>query len=38
MLRKIRIALAAIVFVLLTALFLDYTGTVHRWFGWLAKI
>lgn len=38
MLRKIRIALAAIVFVLLTALFLDYTGTLHRWFGWLAKI
>ena len=38
MLRKIRITLAAIVFVLLTALFLDYTGTLHRWFGWLAKI
>lgn len=38
MLRKIRIALAAIVFVLITALFLDYTGTLHHWLGWLAKI
>ncbi len=38
MLRRIRIAIAAIVFVLLTALFLDYTGTLHRWLGWLAKI
>ena len=38
MLRKIRIALAAIVFVLITLLFLDFTGTVHAWFGWLAKV
>ena len=38
MLRKIRIALAAIVFILVTLLFLDFTGTVHRWFGWLAEI
>ncbi len=38
MLRRIRIAIAALVFVLLTALFLDYTGTLHRWLGWLAKI
>lgn len=38
MLRKIRIALAAVVFVLITALFLDYTGTLHHWLGWLAKI
>ncbi len=38
MLRKIRIALAAICFVLITMLFLDFTGTLHTWFGWLAKI
>ena len=38
MLRRIRITLAAVVFVLLTALFLDYTGTLHHWLGWLAKI
>ena len=38
MLRKIRIVLAAIVFILVTLLFLDFTGTVHRWFGWLAEI
>ena len=38
MLRKIRTILAAVVFVLLTLLFLDFTGTLHHWFGWLAKI
>lgn len=38
MLRKIRIALAAICFVLITMLFLDFTGTLHTWLGWLAKI
>ena len=38
MLRKIRITLAAICFVAITLLFLDFTGTVHLWFGWLAKI
>ncbi|MDR0982471.1 MAG: 4Fe-4S binding protein [Culturomica sp.] len=38
MLRKIRVALAAIVFTLLTLLFLDFTGTLQAWFGWLAKI
>jgi len=38
MLRKIRITLAAIVFVAVTMLFLDYTGTIHQWLGWLAKI
>lgn len=26
------------VFVLITLLFLDVTGTLHRWFGWLASI
>ena len=38
MLRKIRITLAAIVFILCAALFLDGSGTVSSWFGWLAKI
>ncbi len=38
MLRKVRITLAAIVFVLITLLFLDITGTLHQWLGWLAKI
>ncbi len=38
MLRKIRIILAAVFFVVLTALFLDFTGTLHAWLGWVAKI
>ena len=38
MLRKIRTILAAFVFVGITMLFLDFTGTLHRWLGWLAKI
>lgn len=38
MLRKIRIALATLFFVLITLLFLDFTGTLHGWFDWLAKI
>ena len=35
---KIRKALAAVFFVLITLLFLDFTGTIHAWFGWMAKI
>lgn len=38
MLRKIRVVLAAIFFTLITLLFLDFTGTLHAWFGWMAKI
>ena len=38
MLQKIRISLAAVFFTLITLLFLDFTGTMHTWFGWLAKI
>ena len=38
MLRKIRIALAVLCFTLITLLFLDFTGTLHAWLGWLAKI
>ena len=38
MLRKIRIALATLFFVLITLLFLDFTGSIHAWFGWMARI
>jgi polyferredoxin len=38
MLRKIRTTLAAVFFVLITLLFLDFTGTLHTWLGWLSKI
>lgn len=38
MLRKIRITLAAICFTFITLLFLDFTGTLHAWLGWMAKI
>ena len=38
MLRKIRTILAAVVLALITLLFLDFTGTLHCWLGWLAKI
>lgn len=38
MLRKIRLTFAIIFFMLITLLFLDFTGTLHAWFGWLAKI
>ena len=38
MLRKIRLTLATIFFVFVTLLFLDFTGTIHAWFGWMAKI
>ena len=36
--KKIRTTLAFVVFVLITLLFLDVTGTLHAWLGWLAKI
>lgn len=38
MLRKIRISLAAVFFFCLCLLFLDFTGTIHAWLGWMAKI
>lgn len=38
MLRKIRLALAVLSFTIITLLFLDFTGTAHAWFGWMAKI
>ena len=38
MLRKIRIFLAAVFFIGITLLFLDFTGTLHAWLGWMAKV
>lgn len=38
MLRKIRLTLAILSFTMVTLLFLDFTGTTHAWFGWMAKI
>ena len=38
MLKKIRQIVAVISIVLITLLFLDFTGTVHKYFGWMAKI
>ena len=38
MLKKIRIILATVFFAGVTMLFLDFTGTLHTWLGWMAKI
>ena len=38
MLKKIRISLAAFFIFAVTLLFLDYTGTVHDYLGWCAKV
>lgn len=38
MLRRIRLILASVVFLLISLLFLDVTGSLHQWFGWLAKL
>lgn len=38
MLRRIRIVIATLFWVIITLLFLDFTGTLHAWFGWMAKI
>lgn len=38
MLRRIRILLAIVFYVAVTLLFIDFTGTLHRWLGWTAKI
>lgn len=38
MLHKIRMTLAVLFFTFITLLFLDFTGTLHTWFGWMAKI
>ena len=38
MLRKIRIILAAVMFIGITLLFLDFTETMHSWFSWIPKL
>ncbi len=38
MLRTTRIVLATVMFIGITLLFLDFTGTLHSWLGWMAKI
>ena len=35
---KIRRILAIVFFLIITLLFLDFTGSIHTWFGWMAKI
>ena len=38
MLRKVRITLALIFWILITWLLVDFTGTAHMYLGWMAKI
>ena len=38
MLKKIRITLAILCYVMVTLLFLDFTGTLQGYFGFLAKV
>ena len=38
MLRKIRIGIALVFFCGITLLFLDFTGTLHAFLGWMAKV
>ena len=38
MLRKIRIILAVVMFIGITLLFVDFTGTFHHWLSWMPKV
>ena len=38
MLKKIRVALAVVFWLGITLLFLDFTGALHGWLGWMAKL
>lgn len=38
MLRKVRIALALVFFTGITLLFLDFSGSLHAWLGWMARV
>ena len=38
MLKKLRVALAWIFWIGLTLLFLDFTGVLHHYLGWMAKV
>ena len=37
MLRKVRIAFASVFFTGITLLFLDFSGSLHAWLGWMAR-
>lgn len=37
-LRRVRTILALCFFTMITLLFLDFTGTLHHWFSWMAKV
>ncbi|MBQ9637422.1 MAG: 4Fe-4S binding protein [Prevotella sp.] len=38
MLKKIRTTLALVFFIGITLLFLDFTGTMHRWLTWMTRV
>ena len=38
MLKKLRVALAWIFWIGITLLFLDFTGALHGYLGWMAKL
>lgn len=38
MLRKVRIALALVFFIGITLLFLDFSGTLYAWLGWMSRV
>lgn len=38
MLKKLRQAVALLSIIMITLLFLDFTGTAHAWLGWMARI
>ena len=38
MLRTIRITLATVMFIGITWLFVDFTGTALQWFSWMPKL
>ena len=38
MLRTIRVILAVVSIILVSLLFLDFTGTLHNWLGWMTRI
>jgi ferredoxin len=38
MLKKARRLLAAVFFTLITLMLFDFTGTLHTWLGWMAKV
>ena len=37
-LKRIRTILAVVMFVCITWLFVDFTGTAYQWFSWMPKI